>query len=449
MIAQQLQERLERYGDQLAVIRGDRRESYRELARRSDALFRAWTGLAGKRVGLCVGDPFLYISAAIALDRLDAHVYLAGKRSEGELRRLSETFDWDVRVGDEDVEEAAARGGALAAGAQGEGTGGRGLATIMTSGTSGIPKAANYTWEVLAAPIHRNDAYVGARWLCVLPLYFHTGLMVFLQSLLTSGVLVIPASQEPGEISRTMLEGGVHYASGTPTFWRWLLAFAPKETLQACSLKQINLGGEIATQDVLDGLRRVFPTARIVHHYGLTEMGRLFSVADGREGFPARLLEEPPRAGTELKVVDGQLMARSRLAMLAYDGQTALRDQNDGWFATGDLVEIQGNRVFFRGRMTDLINVGGRKVMPADVEAVLRTIPGVVEVRAYGRRSSLAGQLVAADLVLAAGVDAEQATAEAQRVAHEKLAPFQVPRLIQVVPAITRSDVFKILRRET
>jgi acyl-coenzyme A synthetase/AMP-(fatty) acid ligase len=104
--------------------------------------------------------------------------------------------------------------------------------------------------------------------------------------------------------------------------------------------------------------------------------------------------------------------------------------------------------VLFRGRNTDVINVGGRKVMPADVEAVLRSIPGIAEVRVYGRRSSLAGQLVAAELVLAEGADAEAVRATAERVARERLASYQVPRSIQVVSEIARNEVFKILRRE-
>ncbi len=213
--------------------------------------------------------------------------------------------------------------------------------------------------------------------------------------------------------------------------------------------EQITLGGEIATQDVLDGLRQVFPGARVVHVYGLTETGRLFSVTDGREGFPVRFLEESPRPGVEMRIDGGELQARSsRAAMLGYDGQATLRDQSQGWFATGDLVEVEGDRVLFRGRNSDVINVGGRKVMPADVEAVLRTIPGVVEVRVYGRKSSLAGQLVAADLVLAAGVDAGQTKALAERVARERLSPWQVPRSLNVVAEVARNEVFKILRRD-
>jgi len=447
LISRELALRVERFGDQFAAIRGQRRETYRSIARRADTLARRWHSLAGKRVGLCVGDPFDFIAAVTALDRLDAHVFLAGRRREDEIERLSQAFAWDARVDEKDVAAAADD---FAAPEPIPAEGGRGLATILTSGTSGIPKAANHTWATLAGFIRRDDQFAGKRWLCAYPLNFYAGLQTFLQAYLTSATLVIPVTLNPKEIASAMQREGVEYASGTPTFWRWLLAFAPRETLQGSPLRQITLGGEVATQDVLDGLKQVFPNSRTVHVYGLTETGRLFSVDDGLEGFPKRFLEGPPRPGVELKIEGGQLHARStRAAMLAYDGQTALQDQNGGWFDTGDLVEIRGDRVLFLGRNSDVINVGGRKVMPSDVEAVLRAVPGVAEVRVYGRKSSLAGQIVAADLVLVDGADAEGIRSEAQRVARERLAPHQVPRTVEIVPEITRSEVFKILRRET
>jgi acyl-coenzyme A synthetase/AMP-(fatty) acid ligase len=396
-------------------------------------------------VGLCVGDPFAFVAAAAALDRLNAHVFLAGVRREDDVERLSQGFDWAARLVDEDIEAVKIPAGPAARAA----SGGKGLVTILTSGTAGIPKAANHTWATLGAPIRRDEQYAGTRWLCAYPLNFYAGLQTFMQTFLNFATLVIPPSLNPQEIARAMHEEGVQYASGTPTFWRWMLAFAPREKLVNCPLRQITLGGEMATQDVLDGLRQVFPATRIISVYGLTETGRLFSVSDGKEGFPAAFLEESPTAGVELRVADGQLMSRSRkAAMLGYDGQAALHEQGDGWFATGDLVEIRGDRVLFQGRNSDVINVGGRKVMPAEVESVLRTVPGVVEVRVYARKSSLAGQLVAADLVLTPDADPEGTKAEVERLAREKLGPHQVPRSIHVVPEILRSEVFKILRRE-
>ena len=450
MISQYLDERLDRFGNHFAVIRGDRRETYWTLARKSEVLVRRWEPLAGKRVGLCVADPFAFIAAAMALDRLNAHVFLAGRRSKEETLRLSDGFEWDARLDEGDVEVTEGEfGDSVRQRTVLSVPEGSGLATILTSGTSGVPKAANHTWATLAAFVRKDDQFAGMRWLCAYPLNFYAGLQTFLQAFLTNATLVIPVSLDTREIAAAMQREGVQFASGTPTFWRWLMAFSPREILHACPLRQITLGGETATQDVLDGLRSMFPSARIVHVYGLTETGRLFSVTDGREGFPVKFLENPPRPGVELRIDEGQLSARnSHAAMLGYDGRVALRDQGEGWFATGDLVEVQGDRVLFRGRNSDVINVGGRKVMPADVEAVLRSIPGVAEVRVYGRKSSLAGQLVAADLVLAAGADAEMTKREAERVAREKLASYQVPRSINVVDQIARSEVFKILRRE-
>jgi acyl-coenzyme A synthetase/AMP-(fatty) acid ligase len=450
VISKHIQDRLERFGHHFAVIRGDRRETYATLAAWSDVLVRRWERLAGKRVGLCVADPFAFVAGVTALDRLGAHAFLAGRRSEEEALRLSQTFGWDAHVGEADAALDDVEAGASPRASALPTKSGEGFATILTSGTSGVSKAANHTWETLAAFVRREDQFAGVRWLCAYPMNFYAGLQTFLQAFLTNATLVIPVALEPREIAEAMQREGVRYASGTPTFWRWLLAFAPRETLQASPLRQITLGGEMATQDVIDGLRQVFPEARVVHVYGLTETGRLFSVMDGREGFPVRFLTEPQREGVEMKIVDGQLWARSaRAAMLGYDGQATLEDQSEGWFSTGDIVEVEGDRVLFRGRNSDVINVGGRKVMPSDVEAVLRTLPGVAEVRVYGRKSSLAGQLVAADLVLATGADAAQTRALAERVAREKLAPWQVPRSLNVVTEIARNEVFKILRRET
>jgi acyl-CoA synthetase (AMP-forming)/AMP-acid ligase II len=191
-----------------------------------------------------------------------------------------------------------------------------------------------------------------------------------------------------------------------------------------------------------------------VHIYASTELGRLFSVRDKREGFPAGFLDRPPEEGIELRVVDGELVARSRNAMLGYDRRTeGVPDRTtdvtrEAWVATGDLVERRGDRVLFRGRKTDLINVGGRKVLPATVETVLREAAGVGDVRVYGKGSSLVGQLVAADIVLARGSKEGEVRAEINRIARDRLAEHEVPRLLRVVDSIACSRAGKVLRSE-
>ena len=136
------------------------------------------------------------------------------------------------------------------------------------------------------------------------------------------------------------------------------------------SPRYVRLSGEIADQAVLDGLARAFPHASIGHAYASTEAGVGFAVDDGREGFPADLIGRN-RDGVEMKVVDGSLRIRSHRTARAYIGADAppLADA-EGFVDTGDMVELRGERYHFVGRRGGIINIGGLKVHPEEIEAV-------------------------------------------------------------------------------
>ncbi|NOS80345.1 MAG: acyl--CoA ligase [Nitrospira sp.] len=432
-----------------ALIAGDTVVSYSDLGTRIRVLVERWQPLAGQRVGLALHDPAEHVAAVAALDALRCHVFLAGSRSPREITELADRLQWNVIVWNlvdfpqiHSTPTVPADIGSLP----------EGTVTLLTSGTTGNPKAANHTWSTLTSPVRRGPRYAPHRWLCAYPLYLYAGTQVMLQALLNWSALVLPPSLDPTTVARTMRAVSVTHASGTPTFWRQLLLFAPHDELSACGLEQITMGGETVTQRLLDQLSGLFPQARLVHIYASTELGRLFSVTDKREGFPAEWLDRPPEKGIELRIVEGELVARSHNAMLGYD-RRATGDSGrptavapDGWVATGDLVERHGDRVLFRGRKTDIINVGGRKVMPATVELVLREATGVGDVRVYGKGSSLVGQLVAADIVLARGSDESAVRGEINRIARGRLAPHEVPRLLRVVESIAHNGAMKVVR---
>jgi len=425
-----------------ALLYGSLTLTYGELARQAEELAARWRALAGLRVGLALDDPARYLPAVVALDSLHCHAYLAGRRDASTLEQLAHDLRWDAVIDDltATVQPRSARPATGAAP-----TGGR--VTLLTSGTTGGPKAANHSWSTLAAPVRRDPRYADTRWLCAYPLNLYAGTQVMLQALLNWATLVIPESLDPATVVQAMRDHAVTHAGGTPTFWRQLLLFAPRDVLAACPLQQLTMGGEAATQGLLDQLGALFPAARLVHIYASTELGRLFSVADRREGFPAAFLEKSPEAGIELRIDEDELFARSVNAMLGYEGAAA-GPADAGWMATGDLVERQGDRILFRGRKSDLINVGGRKVLPARVESVLREVPGVADVRVYGKGSSLAGQIVAADIVLAPGSDRSKVLATINSTARERLGQAEIPRLVRVVDAIAHSSALKVTRRE-
>jgi acyl-coenzyme A synthetase/AMP-(fatty) acid ligase len=426
----------------LALVHGGTRATYGELAARAAGLADKLRPYAGQRVGLTAAEPAAYLTAAAALDYLGAHVFLVGRRGAAETAAIARQFSLEALLGEPEAKaDPAPAETALEEARQGK-------VTLLTSGTTGVPKAANHTWTTLASPVRRDASLSDTRWLCAYPLHLYAGTQVLLQALLNWAALVVPETMEPRQIARTMAEDGVTHASGTPTFWRQVLFFGGRERLKDAALRQITLGGEAVTQELLDGLGSLWPAARIVHIYASTELGRLFSVTDGREGFPARYLEKAPESDVEMRIVDGELHARSKNAMLGYESESPASSDPAGWRPTGDLVEQRGDRILFRGRSSDVINVGGHKVAPLKVEQALRGVAGVADLRVYPRRSSLTGQIVAMDVVLAPEADEKTVRAALLEAVRARLLPHEAPRLLEFVQALDPNPAFKLVRKE-
>src|SRR5262249_6790132 len=158
--------------------------------------------------------------------------------------------------------------------------------------------------------------------------------------------------------------------------------------------------GEIADQAILDNLRHFFPDASVGHAYASTEAGVGFEVNDGLAGFPAQLVDVG-NGDVDIKIEDGSLRLRSRRTAVFYVGRTApeLRD-GDGFVDTGDMVERRGERYYFVGRKGGIINVGGQKVNPEEVEAAINRHPAVWGSLVKARKNPITGAIVAADVVL-------------------------------------------------
>ncbi|OYW86668.1 MAG: hypothetical protein B7Z22_06225 [Hyphomonas sp. 32-62-5] len=231
------------------------------------------------------------------------------------------------------------------------------------------------------------------------------------------------------------------HISGTPTFWRSFLMVADPTQL---SLQQITLGGEAADQPTLDRIRKAFPDTRVTHTYASTEAGVVYAVHDGLEGFPAAWLEAAP-SGVSLRIKDGFLQIKTPNMMTGYLSAASQPLLDDGWLATADLVELAGDRVKVLGRDDNTINVGGSKVYPLPVEALILKQDGVVEARVYGQPNPVTGALVAADVVLEAGADEKAARKAILIACREALPAYSVPRSLNFVDKIAVSAAAKKL----
>jgi acyl-CoA synthetase (AMP-forming)/AMP-acid ligase II len=209
----------------------------------------------------------------------------------------------------------------------------------------------------------------------------------------------------------------------------------------------------MADQGILDSLRATFPEAMIVHAFASTEAGLAFEVRDGLAGFPASL-NGLQGSGVEMKVEDGSLRIRSSRTAERYLGSSseALADA-DGFVDTHDLVELRGDRYYFIGRADGVINVGGLKVHPEEVEAVINRHPSVRMSLVKGRRNPITGALVVADVVAQSALGRVDATtdtavlkAEILETCRRALAPHKVPATIRFVPSLETSPSGKLAR---
>jgi acyl-coenzyme A synthetase/AMP-(fatty) acid ligase len=322
---------------------------------------------------------------------------------------------------------------------------------MLTSGTSGAPKIVSHTLEGLTGAITADGPARGDRpvWATFYDIRRYGGLQIFLRAVIGGGSMVLTEPGEPlaDHIARLQVRGVTHI-SGTPSHWRKLLmsgsafGFAPR---------YVRLSGEIADQAVLDGLSRTFPAASIGHAYASTEAGVGFAVNDGLEGFPADMVGVN-RDGVEMKVEDGSLRIRSMRTAHAYVGPHAadLTDR-DGFVDTGDMVERRGDRYHFVGRRGGIINIGGLKVHPEEIEAVINRHAEVRMSRAKSRRSPITGAIVVADVILADGSDQSRAAAIRDKILAEcraSLASHKVPAVIRFVPSLDVTPAGKLARHD-
>jgi acyl-CoA synthetase (AMP-forming)/AMP-acid ligase II len=325
---------------------------------------------------------------------------------------------------------------------------------FLTSGTSGTPKFVQHTLASLTQSTRSNKRLgTGIRWGTLYDLARFAGLQVLLQAVLGGAGLILSRA-EIGLSDRLAIltERSVTHLSATPSLWRRILM---SPLAQRLALRQITLGGEIADQAVLDGLRETFPHSRITHIYASTEAGVGFSVNDGRAGFSAELLDVP-QPGVQLRVRDGRLWIRSTRAAQRYFAiDQAITSSEDGFIDTGDAVEFRNGRYYFLGRESGTINVGGIKVHPEVIESILNTAPDVRESRVYGRKNPFTGHVAVADVVLRGGPGettgpAHEADARERilGLCRKQLPPHMVPAIIRFVDSITVGSAGKVGRRD-
>lgn len=258
---------------------------------------------------------------------------------------------------------------------------------LFSSGSTGRPKAILHDLsrflERYATP---RPAWITLNFL----LFDHIGgLNTLFHTLYNNGLVVRPSDRTPAAVVDDIQRHSIQLLPATPTFLRlWALEGLPAP-LEIPSLRLITYGTERMDQHTLSLLAEALPEVDIRQTYGMSELGILRVRTRSRDG----LWIEVGGEGVESKIVDEELHLRARNSMEGYLNATSPFD-GDGWYATRDIVECDGPWLRIVGRRDTLINVGGLKVLPSEVEHAALQFAGICLARAEGRANPVTGMHV-------------------------------------------------------
>jgi acyl-coenzyme A synthetase/AMP-(fatty) acid ligase len=313
---------------------------------------------------------------------------------------------------------------------------------LLTSGTTSRPKMVVHTLSSLVGAI--KPATEGpVVWSTFYDIRRYGGLQIFLRAVLTDASLVLSSA---GESTADFLiragARGVSHISGTPSHWRRALM---SPSASQIAPRYVRMSGEIADQAILDQLQSCYPKATVAHAFASTEAGVGFEVRDGLAGIPADLMRQP--GDVEMKVEGGSLQIRSSRIAGRYLGEDKPIAGPDGFVDTGDMLDLRDGRYYFIGRKDGVINVGGLKVHPEEVEAVINGHPQVQMSLVRTRKNPITGALVVADVVLNTESDSTaKLKSEIFELCRQRLPRHKVPAAIRFVPALGLAATGKLVR---
>ena len=268
------------------------------------------------------------------------------------------------------------------------------------------------------------------------------GFNTLLYNLSNTGCVVTVSDRRPDTICRAIEQHRVELLPTSPTFLNLLLVSEAWRRFDLSSLKMVTYGTEVMPESTLRRFHAQFPQVTLLQTYGLSEVGILRSKSKSSDSLWVKVGGE----GFETRVVDGMLEIKAKSAMLGYLNHPSPFTA-DGWFKTGDAVEVDGEYLRILGRKSELINVGGEKAYPAEIESVLQLMEGVEDVAVSGEPHPITGQIVRARVKLSTPETLTEFRARMRRFCQDKLPRFAIPQKVELVAESLHGERFKKMRR--
>jgi acyl-CoA synthetase (AMP-forming)/AMP-acid ligase II len=312
---------------------------------------------------------------------------------------------------------------------------------VFTSGSTGKPKGILHDCE----RVIKKFVEIRQSWITVLFLMMDHfgGFNTMLSSFAYGGVGVCLKDRTPEFVCNAIQESKATLLPTTPTFLNLLLASKCYLNYDLSSISLITYGTEMMSPTTLEKVLQVFPKASIKQTYGLSELGVLRSKSESDDSVWVKI----GGSGFETKIVDNMLWVKSEANMIGYLNAPNPIDEK-GWFNTGDVVEVKGEFIRFMGRKSEIINVGGQKVFPIEVESILLQAENIKEATVYGEKHPLMGNVVHARITLYKLEEHFALTERLRKFCIEKMAKYKVPLRFHIVSDGNQHNVrFKKIRK--
>ena len=311
--------------------------------------------------------------------------------------------------------------------------------TLFSSGSTGKSKAAVHDFvpmlEKYKVPRHslRTITFL---------LFDHIGgVNTLLYNLSNGGCVVTVQDRRPETVCHAIEKYKVELLPTSPTFLNLVLVSDAYSKYDLSSLKTVTYGTEVMPESTLERFHGEFPDVRLLQTYGLSEVGILRSKSKSSDSLWVKVGGE----GFDTRIVDGLLEIKAKSAMLGYLNAPSPFTE-DGWFMTGDAVEVDGEYIRILGRKSELINVGGEKVYPAEVESIIQTMEGVEEVVVAGEPNQLTGNIVVARVKLSTDESLADFRKRMRVHCRDKLSRFMIPQKVTIVDSELHGERFKKMR---
>lgn len=310
---------------------------------------------------------------------------------------------------------------------------------LFSSGSTGKSKAAVHDLsgilEKFKTPRHslRSITFL---------LYDHIGgVNTMLYNLSNAGCIITVQNRTPDEVLSAVEKYRIELLPTSPTFMNLILLSEAYKRYDLRSLKTVTYGTEPMPESTLKRFHELFPEIRLLQTYGLSEVGILRSKSRSSDSLWVKVGGE----GFETRIVDGILQIKARSAMLGYLNAPS-PFTTDGWFNTGDAVETDGEYIRILGRKSELINVGGEKVYPAEVESVIQELDNIADVTVCSEKNPITGNIVCAKVSLLHEEDPKQLSSRLKAFCRERLEPYKIPVKVKIVAEKQHGERFKKMR---